>query len=209
MPGHEGLIILGFGGHARSVADVALVAGYDRLLFVDPNAGESETFLGHKVVSLWDGNLPLGWHVISAAGDNARRKNHCDLIAAHGHTPATLIAPTATIGAGSGILAGSFVAHHAHIGPMARIGYGCILNTGSIVEHEAHVGDYSHVSVNATIAGRSKLGNLSMLGAGATIIDNVEVAGNVIVGGGSVVHRNITASGTYAGTPAKRLHAPN
>ena len=46
------LALLGFGGHARSVADVALTAGFDRLLFVDENVQRGESFLGFPVQRL-------------------------------------------------------------------------------------------------------------------------------------------------------------
>lgn len=198
------LIILGFGGHARSVADVALACGYSSLLFVDSNAREGENFLGHPVFAELD-LLAQGCDVFPGAGDNIRRQQQCREITLLGLTPAKLISPLASIGVGSSIEAGCFVGHHAHIGPMTEIAKGCIINTGAIIEHESKVGAYAHVSVNATIAGRSTLGSLSMLGAGATIIDGVTVGDRIMIGAGAVVHRSITGSGTYVGVPATKL----
>ncbi|WP_252273530.1 NeuD/PglB/VioB family sugar acetyltransferase [Pseudomonas subflava] len=201
---NQQLIILGFGGHARSVADVALSCGYSSLLFVDGNAREGENFMGHAVLAELD-ILSQSCDVFPGAGDNKRRQQQCREIALLGLTPTTLISPLASIGAGSSIEGGCFVGHHAHIGPMAEIAQGCIINTGAIIEHESKVGAFSHVSVNATIAGRSTLGAFSMLGAGATIIDGVTVGDHIMIGAGAVLHRSTNVPGTYVGVPANRL----
>ena len=197
------LLILGFGGHARSVADVALACGYDELVFVDEHARDGENFLGHPVTADIDPYVGQDWVLFPAAGDNRKREAQCFTAWELGFTIATLLSPKASIGAGASISAGCFVGHHAHVGPMARLGRACIINTGAIVEHECLVGDFCHVSVNAAIAGRSRLGDYSMLGAGATIIDQVLVGNDVLIGAGAVVCRSIEIPGTYVGVPAK------
>jgi len=199
------LLILGFGGHARSVANIALSCGYHDLLFVDPNAQEGESFVGHPAIGQFDSELYAEWDLFPGAGENLRRREQCWQIRSLGLIPATLISPRASIGQGAIVSPGCLVGHHAHLGPMSRIGEGCIINTGAIVEHESTVGDFSHVSVNATIAGRTRLGSLSMLGAGATIIDGLSVCDRVTIGAGAMVHRSIHVAGTYVGVPAKRV----
>jgi UDP-N-acetylbacillosamine N-acetyltransferase len=203
----QGLLILGFGGHARSVADVALAAGVDSLLFIDPNAREGEHFLGHPVQREFSGELPAGWQCLPAAGDNRRRQQQVATIRKAGWALATLVSPTATIGAGASIAPGSFIAHHAHIGPLANVGAGAIINTGAAVEHECVVGDYVHVSVNATLAGCSRLGDFVFLGAGATVIDAVTVGSSITVGAGGVVVTTLEEPGIYVGVPVRRIEA--
>lgn len=207
MPGLKQLLIWGFGGHARSVADIALASGFQYLLFVDENAREGESFLSFPVVKDVAELYPLAgdWWAFPAAGDNCKRKDQVREIDAIGLELVTLISPTATVGAGASLGGACLVGHHAHIGPMARIGAGCIVNTSAVVEHECCVGSFSHVSVNATMAGRSQLGQLCMLGAGATIIDGCTVTDSVTLGAGAVVVANIYASGSYVGVPAKQL----
>lgn len=205
MTDSKKLLILGFGGHARSVADVALACGYDELVFVDEHARDGENFLGHPVTAIIDPYVGQGWVIFPAAGDNRKREMQCVTAREFGLSIATLVSPKASIGAGACLSAGCFVGHHAHVGPMARVGCACIINTGAIVEHECQVGDFCHVSVNAAIAGRSGLGDYSMLGAGATIIDQVLVCNNVMIGVGAVVNRSIEIPGTYVGVPARRV----
>lgn len=199
------LLILGFGGHARSVADVAMACGYDELVFVDDHARDGENFLGHSVIADIDGYVEGDWAIFPAAGDNRKREVQYAKALDLGFFIASLVSPKASVGAGAKILAGCFVGHHAHVGPMARLGRACIINTGALVEHECLIGDFCHVSVNAVMAGRSRLGDYSMLGAGATVIDQVYVCNDVVVGAGAVVSQSIENSGTYVGVPAKRI----
>lgn len=199
----RGLLVLGFGGHARSVADVALACGIPGLLFVDSHARPGEQFREFPVVKDLPDELPEGWLCFPAAGDNRRRQAQVELVRGRGWPLATLVAPTATVGVGANVSPGSFVAHHAHIGPMAGVGEGALINTGAIVEHECTIGDYVHISVHATVAGRSRIGDFCFICAGATVIDGVEVGPDVVVGAGGVVVKDLCAPGVYVGVPCR------
>ena len=199
----KGLRIYGFGGHARSVADVASDLGVQKIVFADVNASEGETFLGFPVVRTFDDSPPQGWQCFAAAGDNRKRWAQFEHIHAQGWQFATIISPTATVGVGATIAVGTFLGHHSHVGPMAKIGRSCLLNTGCIVEHECVVGDFSHVSVNATVAGRSRLGSFVLVGAGATIIDKCSVPDGTVCGAGALVTQSLAVSGTYIGVPVQ------
>ncbi|WP_439112241.1 NeuD/PglB/VioB family sugar acetyltransferase [Hydrogenophaga sp.] len=204
-PFSKQLIILGFGGHARSVADVALATGYESLVFVDEHARDGEMFLGFPVLKCFEPQDPKTWCAFAASGNGLVRKSQAETIKENNWNLISLIAPSATRGVGSSVAECVFVGHHAHIGPMAMVGMGSIVNSGAVVEHECMVGEWAHVSVNATMAGRSKIGAFSMLGAGATIIDSVEISNQITIGAGAVVHKSINEAGVYIGIPASRL----
>lgn len=201
-PAPHNLLVLGFGGHARSVGDVALAAGVKRLLFIDPQTRPNESFAGFPVHAELPRDLAGDWSAFPALGDNRLREQQC---ASAPFPLATLIAPDATIGIEAAIGLGTLVARQAHVGPLTKIGAGVILNTGSIIDHESIVGDYTHISVNATVAGRCWIGRCVMLGAGAVVIDNVNICDDVIVGAGAAVVTDITEPGTYVGVPARRV----
>lgn len=196
------LLILGFGGHARSVGDLALACGRQRLLFLDPQAKKGESFAGFEAVAALPSKLTGTWAAFPAAGENRRRERQC------AETPfvlTTLVAPSAGIGVEARLGVGTLVARNAHVGPLAEIGVGVILNTGCIVEHECVVGDFSHVSVNATLAGRGRIGRRVLVGAGAVVIDGISVCDDVVIGAGAVVVDDIDESGVYVGVPARRV----
>lgn len=205
MNKNNGLIILGFGGHARSIADVALSIGFKSLIFIDENAKEGETFLGFKVLRDLPDDIPDNWLFMPAAGDNQKRQNQVQFIHSAQKSIATIISKSATIGYGAKLSAGCFVAHHAHIGPMSSIGRACIINTGAIIEHECVVDDFAHLSVNSVLLGRSTLGKFVFLGAGTTVINGISISDQVTIGAGGVVVKSIYKSGVYVGIPAKLI----
>lgn len=207
MSKRQSLVLLGCGGHARSVADVALAAGFKALCFVDERARDGESVLTFPVQR----NLPPhldGLVYMPCAGDNRRRLELIRHLKEAGLPIATVISPSATIGPGAVVSAGCFVGHHAHVGPLAQLGAGCIVNTAAVIEHDCELGECCHVSVHSTVAGNSKLGHCVFIGAGAVIIDNISVAGNVIVGAGGVVVAAIERPGTYVGVPVRRVSDP-
>jgi UDP-N-acetylbacillosamine N-acetyltransferase len=202
------LCIVGCGGHARSVADVALDGGMTTLIFVDPLAREKEEIYGCTVVTpqqFLASGLRARHHII-ALGDN--RKREVEFGSFHGSEQGlvSVIARDARIGRDVDIGKGVFVGFGAHLGPSARIGDDVIVNTRAIVEHEVFVGSHTHVAVCAILLGRSRIGQRGILGAGAIVLDGVEICDDVTIGAGAVVTRNIDRPGTYAGVPARRLH---
>lgn len=196
------LFILGFGGHARSVADVAVAIGWNRVIFVDNNAGEDEYFSSFLAIPTLPYPHDPEWQFFPAAGDNLRRRSQMEDIPGR---LTTLISPSAQLGLEAKLKEGTLVAHGAHVGPDAKIGRGVILNTHSIIEHEAQVGDFTHISVNAVVAGRSKIGSNVFLGAGAVVIDSVTVCSDVVIGAGAIVTDSIDEPGVYVGAPARRV----
>jgi UDP-N-acetylbacillosamine N-acetyltransferase len=200
-----GLIILGVGGHARSAADVALALGIRKLIFVDEGACADEMLYGFPARKAFDEPLPDGWQAFAASGDSLRRQAQVADILHRSWPLATLIAPTASLGVEACVSAGSFVGHHAHVGPSSRIGTACILNTGSVVDHECEVGEYTHLSVNASVAGRSRIGRCVWLGVGASVVDNVSVSDGITVGAGGVVIGSLAEPGIYGGVPVRLI----
>lgn len=205
MPLPVGLLILGFGGHARAVADVALSMGIRHLAFEEYQARAGECFHGFEVVQCWDIPLPDGWAAFGAAGNGEDREAQHGRISAFGWPLATLVAPSASLGVDCQLGPGSMVGHQAHVGPLARIGTGCIINSGAVVDHESVIGDFTHVSVNTTVAGRCSIGSHVTLGAGAVVIDKVSISDGIVVGAGAVVTRPLVRKGTYVGVPARHL----
>lgn len=196
------LLIIGCGGHARSVADVALSLGISNLIFWDINARENETLFTFPVVA--DSSL---FHICKklfiAIGDNKERADYFEklkekklhnIISAHAY-----IAISATIGRGI------FIAHGAHVGPMACVGDNTIINTRAVIEHECAIGAHSHISVNATITGRCQIEDFVFIGAGAVVKDKVSICSNVTVGAGAVVVKDIIEPGIYVGSPARKI----
>ena len=69
------------------------------------------------------------------------------------------------------------------------------------------VDDYVHISPGVHLAGTVSVGKKTWMGVGSSCLNNITIGPDVIVGGGSTVIRNIEVSGTYVGTPARRVSA--
>lgn len=111
--------------------------------------------------------------------------------------PHTFIAKTATIGAGSQILAKSCICANVSLGK------GVIVNTSSIVEHDSILEDGVHVAPGTTLTGCVHIGAHSFIGAGTTIISRIKIGTNTIIGAGSVVTHDIGPNVVAVGSPAK------
>lgn len=173
------LLVVGAGGHGRSVAEAAELSGkFDVVGFLDDSMSAGETVLGSAVLGLV-GNIANHRsacdQVIVAIGNNAVREKLMHQLAKTGFEFATVVhprafvSPSAILGRGSAIMAGSVV------GTEARLGTGIIVNCGAVVDHHAIVEEYGHLGVNASMAGGTVLGRGAWMQAGASLGHGVKI----------------------------------
>lgn len=205
------LVVLGAGGHARSVVGVALDAlnaDPSEIVVLDNEARPGETILGCRVVKgvTADAIHHLGSpEVVVAVGDCDVRAAVFDRICALGFAPATLIHPSATVMRGSTVGKGTVVHAGSVIGAAAVIGRDCIVNSGAVVDHETTLGDHAHVGPGSRLAGRVTIGSRAFVGLGACVRDRGEVGERAIVGAGAVVVQPVGPGEVVAGVPARHL----
>ena len=196
-------VVLGGGGHARSVVDVIVRRG-DRLLAL---AGPTTTEWGVRVCASDEQALSLardeGASVVLAIGDGPSRVRALARARRAGADLRPLVARTATVSDRARLEPGSQVLEHAHVGPGAVVGAGALVNTGGVVEHDAVVGEGAHVAPGAVVLGAACLGDLVLLGARATVLPQIRVAERAVVGAGSVVREDVEAGATVVGVPAR------
>lgn len=196
----EKYIIVGCGGHARSIADVILYNDYNAdIIFLDKNARHNEKILGFPVVSSYD---ITNEKVIVGLGDNLKRK---ELSLMYYDNLSNVISKTAYIGKSVQLGKGIFIAHNAHVGVMSKIEDFSIINTGASIDHECFLEKASFIAPNATLCGKVMVGENSFIGAGATVIPEIKICKNSTIGAEAVIIRNITEEGTYVGNPAEKI----
>lgn len=169
------IVVVGAGGHGKSVADLLLLQNeYELIGFVDdayPSVLEVWGFpvLGKvtaETFSSLQGNVE---HAVVAIGNNARRESIFKLIDGLGIElpnivhPKAFVSPRAMLGKGCAVMA------NAVIGTEARLGDGVIVNSGAIVDHHAVVDDFGHLGVNASMAGGAHLGRSAWAQAGVAL----------------------------------------
>lgn len=201
--GEHNLIILGCGGHARTIANAAAATGYKNLYFVDSAARPGEVMLGWPVLDATSAMELPGTAAIAASGNPGLRAHQLECIEKAKLRLVSIIAPTAIVGLEARISGGVFVGFGAYVGPRAVLEQGCIINTSAVVEHDARIGTLTHISVNATVAGSVRIGQRCFVGAGATVIDGLEISDDVTIGAGATVVKHLKQPGVYLGCPAR------
>lgn len=113
--------------------------------------------------------------------------------------PAAIVSNRVEVGEGTIICAGTIITVDIKIGNHVIINLDCTLG------HDDVIADYVTVYPSVNISGNVTVGECSELGTGMQIIQGKNIAPNTIVGAGAVVVKNLNESGTYVGSPAKRI----
>jgi sugar O-acyltransferase (sialic acid O-acetyltransferase NeuD family) len=146
--------------------------------------------------------------VIPAVGDGAERARVAAAAADLGLGLMSAIHPDAIVARGSIIGPGTVVGAGAIIGVGAEIGRGVIINSGAIVEHHCRVGHFAHVAPGATLAGGVEVGEFAWIGVGSTVLEDIVIGREALVGAASMVNRDVEASTTVYGVPARPRPQP-
>lgn len=206
----ENLILVGGGGHCKSVIDVAESIGYTILGILDNEENLGKKVLDYNIIGtdddiakyIKDAKFIVTIGQIKEA--SLRIKLHDKIIALGGNI-ATLIASTAHVSKYAKVGEGTVVLHQAMVNADAVIGKGCIINTYANIEHDAIVGDYTHISTGAMVNGSCRVGNRVFLGSQSVLAQGVLIADNTIVAAGTFVNKSILDTGIYAGNPIRKI----
>jgi len=207
------LLLVGASGHAQSVLGVVQALGDVAVVgLIDDRSPAGSTALGLPVVGGVD-DVPdvcrsLGVELAFVAiGDNFQRQRISDRIASRvpDLTFATLLHPSAVIGAGATIESGTVVMAQAVVGAASRVGKGCVVNTASCLEHEGTMADWSSLAPGAIAAGRVSIGARAFVGLGAMVLQGLSVGADTVIGAGSVVVAAIEPGVVAFGTPCRTV----
>lgn len=111
--------------------------------------------------------------------------------------PKSVVSSSATIGAGSVVMAGAIVSADV------RIGKNVVLYSGTLIEHDSVIDDHVHMSPGVHIAGGVHIEEGSFIGIGATIIQGVHVGRWTTIGAGAVVLKDLPDNVVAVGVPAR------
>ena len=145
------LILVGGGGHCKSVIEAAESAGYQILGVLDLPEEVGKEVLSTKVIGTDDDILAYvdkAEFVITVGfiKNPAIRIKLYNKIKEAGGKLATVIASTAYVSKYAEIGEGTVVLHQAFVNAGAKVGKNVILNTMTDVDHDAVIGDFTHLS---------------------------------------------------------------
>jgi UDP-N-acetylbacillosamine N-acetyltransferase len=193
--------LIGAGGHASVVADVAKRLGATEITLW----GESEPRPGRfPAIAVWRSiaELPERTPVILAIGDLARR---AELRRRFPVVADALVDPSAMVGSGVRIAGGTVVMPGCIINANATIEEDAILNSGCIVEHDCVVGRNAHVAPAVSLGGAARVGADTLVGTGAIVLPCVSIGSGATIGAGAVVHEPVRDGTTVVGVPAREV----
>jgi len=197
------VIIIGAGGHTRSLVNLLELSSYLIKGIYDDNFKNDEEISGYKLLGRIS-DIDRDIRLVLSVGDNKKREDFynkfCNQVLKDNLMhPRAVIEKRVSLGNSNQILSG------VYINSNAVIGSNNILNTRCVIEHEAIIGNHNHIAVGVLVCGRANIGNRCFIGAGTVIIDKVRICDNVIIGANSVVIRDIDKAGTYAGNPVRKI----
>lgn len=205
----EGIVLIGGGGHALSVADTIIngksyeIVGYtditDNHIFL-PYLGTDDILGGLRERGVENAVITVGY----LGKSNIRDKLYYRAKQAGFRLP-KIIDLSAVVSDLADVDEGVFIGKHVVVNAGAQIGKMCIINTGAIIEHNNWIGEYSHIAVGATLCGDVYVGEHTLIGANATIIQGIKIGEAAVIGAGAVVTSKIEGGCTVVGIPAKPI----
>jgi acetyltransferase EpsM len=209
------IIIFGFGGQAKMVLDcIKLTKDYKVIGFVsdknyNPSFSKQIKYLGsfENLSKIIKNNGPKNLFGIIGVGDNMMRKKISLKVKkinkrfkwANIIHPSAVISPSATIGFGNMILAGSIISAETKIYNHVSI------NTGSYIDHNNIFHNFSSTGPGVATGGNVKVGEQSFLGIGCKIKHKILIGANTVIGGQAFVCKNCKPNSLYYGVPARRI----
>lgn len=203
------LILVGGGGHCKSVIDVAESAGYTILGILDKPEEVGKQVLDYKIIGT-DDDIPQyvdkAEFVITVGQIKscAIRKKIAERIEAAGGKLATIIASDATVSKYATIGEGTVILHKCVVNADAKIGKNCIINTMANIEHEVEIGDFCHISTGTMINGGACIADDIFIGS-QSVVNQCVIIQRGVIGSLSVVNKNITEKGVYVGNPILKI----
>lgn len=196
----EDIILLGFGGHAKSVVDCIERQGLYRIVgFLDKKDKADNRYKGYHMIGedaqlaeFYAGGIRKAFVTVGFLGRSQIRNALYEQLKKIGYSLPNIIDPSAIIAEDAKLGEGNFVGKRAIINADAKIGNMCIVNSGAIIEHECQVQDFTHIAVGTVLCGNVSVGCNTLVGAGATIIQGKEIGNQCVVAAGAVIRKDVS-----------------
>jgi len=205
----EKIILIGGGGHCRSVIDaIESESRFDIAGIVDVPGKLHENILGYEIFAN-DADIPklatefrYFFITIGLIRDFRPRLRMYEKLMMLGCDMPVIISPRAYVSPHTSIASGTLVMPFAFINAGVSIGPNCIVNTSSIVEHDTIIGANNHISTACVVNGTCIIGENNFLGTNATLLNNLVIGNNNLIGASSVVVKNVGDGLKLFGNPA-------
>jgi len=206
MEKKQKLLILGLGGLAISMADVAEESGqFDVMGFVvnEPPFTRGTSRSGKPV--FWIDEIEdLGQDCVAICPLESTRKIHLiDQVRALGIQLVNLIHPSAYVSRTAKIGENVIINSGAQIATNCQLGDHVIINRGALIGHDVIINDLCYISPGVNIASHVWVGAKTKIGMGANIIEKVQIGESCLIGAGSLITKDVPDRVNVVGMPAR------
>lgn len=206
------IILIGGGGHCKAVIDVIEAENKYRIAgIIDMPEKLGQKILNYKVIGndndivKFAQQYELFFITIGHIKTPELRIKLFEKVKKAGGKFPVIISPNAYVSKHTKIDEGTIIMHNVVINADTTVGKNCIINNKALIEHDCKIGNHCHISTNAVINGTCEIKNRCFLGSSTVLYNNISVISNTIIGAGATVTKNITESGVYVGTPARKI----
>ena len=180
------IIIVGSGGHAKSIIDILETSKEWKILGLISN-DNIDNLLGYEIlgrdedlekIRLLTNKAILG---VGQIKNPNKRISLVKKIERLNFDFPIIASMNSIVSRSSQIDAGTTIGHGAIINANTRIGRHCIINSRSLIEHDSVIGDFTHISTGAIVNGGAEIGDCVFVGSGAIIREGVKIPSNSII----------------------------
>jgi len=209
----EKIIIVGGGGHAKSVIDTINTMNLFEIVGIIDSPDKKKTFVNgievigedSDLVAYFNRNIKNVVIAIGSIGHVGVRVKLYHLCKKIGYSFPNIIDSSAIISKNIIIGEGNFIGKGTISNTDVHIGNGCILNTGCIIDHDCFIEDFVHLAPGCVLSGGVLVKKYSHIGTHSTIIQNITIGKNVLIGAGSVVLKDIQDHKMAYGNPCREV----
>ena len=209
----EKILIVGAGGHARSVIDLALEnEEYEVIGCLDPLYPKRcvVEFMEEIAIIGTDDDLQHFYDcgvrkVFIAIGANKLRDSIFDKAVEIGFEPVNIISKNARISKRAKLGRGISVMAGAVVNVNCIIEDNCIINSNCTIDHDCKIGKSVHIAPGATLSGTVHIGTGAQVGTGASVIEGTAVGEWCFIGCGSAVIKDTEPKKLVYGVPARKI----
>ena len=201
------LAIIGGGGHAKEVIEIAELNGYEIVGIIAHNSKiEQYPLLGYlgdlerlrKDIDC----IHVAIGAVNRDGMLSRNEILANLKNKH-YSFATIISPNAYVSKNAQIGKGVYISHFSLVSSDAIIRDNTILNYYSVISHDSDVGENIVISPKSFNGGNTNIKKNVLIGAGSLIMQGLTIGNNSVIGMGSVVREDIDDNCLAFGNPLK------
>ena len=189
------IILLGAGGHCKSVIDVIEQENKYKIKGVIDNNPDlkNTTILDYGIIGTdldlkkISKTIKFALITVGQIKSPLERIKLYNLAVDLGFELPTITSPLAYVSKYAGVGIGTIVMHHSIVNANSYVGKNCIINSKALIEHDCVIKDHCHISTSANINGNVHVEQGVFIGSNSTIKESIKIKKNSFIKAGSLI----------------------